>query len=297
MRDTILEGFERFLGQPAVKDFSLDLQACDDGPEKRNVLVTIEKREAIPVRALPFVLKWNHPMTVARELVRIGDKEFLEHPQYAYTWDERGTVALVLPRYWQALVATHERQPLKALSPVERLRRLPPAVFMWRKGFEKAFNQVLTGYPTPNLALRPSGFVFAYDLKAGDELWNAIMEGFDRHAAQAITVAQESALSTVAPARDSLHPDPVREPEVEPSGTLLEQRVERLRKWLASMEIPAEQWRSLGSLDYSLSSVYEELKNFPEFRSNSGRGEPITAGTFERKFWKEQKTAKISDDG
>lgn len=78
-----------------------------------NVVVQIadgEKvREAIPVRAIQFVLGWKQrhgAFTVVRELARIGTDDFpLDRPVLAQELDEQGRIKEVLPLYWKGLAA------------------------------------------------------------------------------------------------------------------------------------------------------------------------------------------------
>lgn len=71
------------------------------------------------------------------------------------------------------------------------MRRLPAGVFLWRDEFERAFNQILSGYPPQGLKLRPSGFAFIFDPQIEDVPRKVIMAGFGEFA----PVAFDSTLS------------------------------------------------------------------------------------------------------
>ena len=75
---------------------------------------------------------------------------------------------------------------------------------------------------------------------------------------------------------------------------VFERRKRTLREWLKAKEIPSNKWLRLGEFGLSLKSIYGELKDFPAFQSN---GAPLSFGTFERHFWKEQDVARISGGG
>lgn len=118
-----------------------------------NVIVTIEGREAIPVRAIPFLTDWEvmSPDVVADALT--GEDEF--NPQFkelrAYRFDD-DTIKVVNPNWW----ANFPARELKALSDRigqseishetgyddwrrDSLKLLPAGVFVWRDEFETCF--------------------------------------------------------------------------------------------------------------------------------------------------------------
>jgi hypothetical protein len=83
------------------------------------------------------------------------------------------------------------------------------------------------------------------------------------------------------------------------ADSCLARREKRLKKWLKSKGIPESQWCNLAGQErgYSMRSIYNELKEYPEFKSAAGQGSAISESTFNRKFWKEQNIAKILDGG
>ncbi len=86
-----------------------------------NVIVTIEGREAIPVRAIPFLTDWEvmSPDVVADALT--GEDEF--NPQFkelrAYRFDD-DTIKVVNPNWWANFPA---RELESVREEIEALRR------------------------------------------------------------------------------------------------------------------------------------------------------------------------------
>ena len=118
-----------------------------------NVVITIKGREAIPVRAIPYLTDWEvmSPDVVADALT--GEDEF--NPQFkelrAYRFDD-DTIKVVNPNWW----ANFPARELKALSDRigqseishetgyddwrrDSLKLLPAGVFVWRDEFETCF--------------------------------------------------------------------------------------------------------------------------------------------------------------
>ena len=163
----------------------------------RRVVVMIERREAIPVRALPFVLKWKHAMTVVRELARIGNRDFpISPPVLARTWNDHGAIVEVLPHYWKRLVQGRPSKPAQKLSPLDQVSTLPARIFLWRDEFERAFSLVLSGYPPPQLPLRPHGFAFVFEHQLDEDAYKVIMEGFEQFA---FSKQEDHSVAAIAP--------------------------------------------------------------------------------------------------
>lgn len=115
-----------------------------------NVIVMIEGREAVPVRAIPFVTgRMMAPDDVARALARTTHFDKLEEIK-AYHLSADG-VAAMLPKEWDVIVADLSilSDKLMATETIEQenypvWRReatllLPSACFLWRDEFEQAF--------------------------------------------------------------------------------------------------------------------------------------------------------------
>lgn len=67
----------------------------------------------------------------------------------------------------------------------------------------------------------------------------------------------------------------------------------RLRAWMIEQGVPERDWHCLAMHGHTRKSIYDAVKEFPEFQSQLGRGEAITLQVFEDKFWKRQTLAKI----
>lgn len=168
-----------------------------------NVIVTIEDREAIPVRAIPLLTDWKKisPDFVAR--IFAGDEKlFLHLPAFeslcAYQLNSNGSYVATEKRAWESWVlrslnacstrikeaqTNHEvgyqqwRQESWAL--------LPSGVFVWRDEFEAAYQSEYGPDSLRALANRESYDAKAYALNFSPEPWGlredwreVLMEGF-----------------------------------------------------------------------------------------------------------------------
>jgi hypothetical protein len=119
--------------------------------ERNDTIITIEGREAIPVRAIPFITGWlMSPDNIAASLANndLG-KKFKD--LFAYHLPSNGRPARLLPRDWDAIDADLEilfrpretngkvSQQKQAVWRQESIKLLPPGTFVWKDGFEQAF--------------------------------------------------------------------------------------------------------------------------------------------------------------
>lgn len=121
----------------------------------RTLLIDINGREALPVRAIPFVTGWI--VTPDRLVEALSESEQmcprLAHGLRAHKFDQDCTLTLVLPKEWDGFSAalTQLEDELKAAYAddesgyaVWRSRAafvLPAGVFVWRDEFEAAFHK------------------------------------------------------------------------------------------------------------------------------------------------------------
>lgn len=124
-----------------------------------NVIIKIEGREAIPVRALPLLAKWGtmHPQKIAGALGRLTDDEGRPlfdnlHDMNAF-YVEAGTVNLLEAHYWsdhiyrklQALSDTIKRSEITHETAhsewrVKALGVLPKDAFVWKDEYELIYD-------------------------------------------------------------------------------------------------------------------------------------------------------------
>jgi len=210
-----------------------------------NVVVTIDGREAIPVRAIPFMTGWTvSPDTLVDELRGSREMPKLRDPK-AYPLTERGPAKAMLPKEWDAVAAD-----IRALS--ERLRTeygsgkseveysawreqsircLPKAVLVWRDEFEASFQRGYNRYHWSIEAERDGDRDLTVNPVIPDNLCGAIMEGFERF----LTGAEAS----VAPPHCAEPPAPSdREPgqPLSAAQALLLKIVEELGKYAKDIE-------------------------------------------------------------
>lgn len=155
-----------------------------------NVIIKIDGREAIPVRAVPYVTGWiMSPDVVASSLAHTDKINRLEGiTAYHYSSED---IAQMLPKEWDAAEADLETlsNKLKATETMEQenyptwrreaIRMLLPGCFVWRAEFEAAFQD----------AYGPDRFSFLIERDGERELnftpfipldlRAVVMEGFD----------------------------------------------------------------------------------------------------------------------
>jgi len=114
-----------------------------------NVVVLIQGREAVPVRAIPFLTDWRElqPETIAR-LLSDDEEVYRPHKLLALRIDALGNLVEVPPRWWgekrREIKAISEE--IKAVQPGhesgrQRWRRdatraLPLGAFVWKADLE-----------------------------------------------------------------------------------------------------------------------------------------------------------------
>lgn len=124
-----------------------------------NILTHIKGREAIPARAIPFVLGWKRPRMVLQFL---ADDAKNGATVCAYRFNSQGAIEEVYPEYWIGLDS------------------LPPAVFFWRADLERFLTYWLSRIPPqPNIKKMPGGYAFNYTADIEDEERAAILQGFE----------------------------------------------------------------------------------------------------------------------
>jgi hypothetical protein len=106
-----------------------------------NVLVIIDRREAIPVRAIRYALWRNPPLPailpgpgfVARSLRDMGDRDRPTTTTVSAKIRKDGNIIDVLPGFWFTCVQRIEKAPNRKND-----SHLPAGVFLWREDFETA---------------------------------------------------------------------------------------------------------------------------------------------------------------
>jgi hypothetical protein len=128
-------------------------------------IVLIDGREAVPVRALPFVTGWSlSPDMLAMDMAK-RSKAFLNRKTNlrAYQYDADGTCAPINPSEWEQIIIELEALALRVRRATgerdagtyatwreESPSCLPKACFVWRNEFESVFNQGLTSAGSPD---------------------------------------------------------------------------------------------------------------------------------------------------
>jgi hypothetical protein len=155
-----------------------------------DVIVIIEGREAIPVRALPYVTGWTmSPDVVANSLARTAAFDRLEGVK-AYHLSAHG-VAPMLPKEWDGIEADLAilTDKLKATETIdqenypawrrEAITLLPPACFAWRDEFEPAFLRAYSPQRYHMLEEREGDRELNFMPRVPADLAAVVMEGFE----------------------------------------------------------------------------------------------------------------------
>lgn len=206
-----------------------------------NVIVSIEGREAIPVRAIPLLTDWEvlSPDVCANAFA--GDEDSAQHFEGLATFrlNGDGECTSIAPREWEnwtvrELTVCSERITAEQLSHDtgyhqwrrESIAILPAGVFVWRDAFEAAYQ--LEYGPKSSLAeaSKQSYQADAYNLNFNPEHgpredWRElVMQGFEQLAASASTANASAPVvanntTAIPPTPDSAAPtnvplDPAR---------------------------------------------------------------------------------------
>lgn len=162
-----------------------------------NVVVVIEGREAIPVRALPYVTGWTmSPDVVAQSLARTTFFDRLKGVK-AYHLSSQG-VAPMLPKEWDGIEAdlailTDKLMATQTIDQEnypawrrESIPLLPPACFVWRDEFEPTFQRAHSPQRYHTLKKEREGDrELNFMPRIPPELAAVVMEGFAETAEQA----------------------------------------------------------------------------------------------------------------
>jgi hypothetical protein len=123
------------------------------------VTITINGREAIPVRAIPLMTNWNLNAQQLAEALNFDDLFFREkketQPLSSYHLPDGVNPSRVLPAFWSRIRTLIDNLELQLDAEVEETQKdnyqawvdesillLPPGVFVWRDEFEAAFATV-----------------------------------------------------------------------------------------------------------------------------------------------------------
>ena len=162
-------------------------------------VVIVCKREAIPIRAIPFITDWIpelNPLRIAEHLRDNGRGSFFSS-LFAYEL-EKGIPKKFLPKKWQ-----HVIDSLRGLSSELLIKYpdgtdsynfgysewkrkspelLPPGVFMWRDEFESRYAKNITNaYRFPDLddlAPKEGDLDLDYDAEIPKDVLASVMDGF-----------------------------------------------------------------------------------------------------------------------
>lgn len=159
-----------------------------------NTIIQISARDAIPVRALPYVTGWMmSPDVVAKTLAHSDHWTTKLMDMYAFNLTDKGIYAKMLPKEWDGIMA--ELESLSNMYQMDEAyeggnyvawRRdsiplLPPACFVWKDEFEKAFE---TAYSEKKLILideRSGERELNFSPMMPEKLQSAVMQGFEKY--------------------------------------------------------------------------------------------------------------------
>lgn len=163
------------------------------------VTVSIDGREAIPIRAIPFVTggkitadlvtsifahtdQWESRRNGMAPYHLSGNVQY--SPMLPKEWDriELG-FKLLLKKFEAAQKIDSEHHPIQELDSIPVL---PPACFVWKDDFEKAFHDAYSARNYEILNERPGDRELNFSPYIPHDLQEAVMEGFS-HTEEAVT--------------------------------------------------------------------------------------------------------------
>lgn len=175
-----------------------------------NCIVKIDGREAVPVRAIPFVTGWKlSPDVVARGLACDDPVGRLEEIR-AHHIASDGSHGEMLPKEWDGVVAALRAlsDTLKADEKVERASypvwreqsplKLPSRCFVWKNEFERAAIRAMNARYDPD-GKRPGDNELNFSPRIPEGLAEVVLEGMPKPpSVQRATITDSSLLATIA---------------------------------------------------------------------------------------------------
>ena len=173
-----------------------------------NVILIIDGREAIPIRALPYVTGWTmSPDVVAKTFAHADHWTTKLMNMHAFHFSNHNYAAM-LPKEWDGVLAD-----LVSLSNMLQMdeeleggnysawRRdsiplLPPACFMWKDEFEKAFKQAYSKEKLFLMDERVGDRDLNFSPLVPETLQDKVMQGFDLPKVSDVKTSMEKSLST-----------------------------------------------------------------------------------------------------
>ena len=156
------------------------------------IIIQVSNREAIPIRAIPFVTGWMmSPDVVAKAFAHTDSWVTKLVEVYAFNLSDDGSYAQTLPKEWDGIIAE-----LESLSNMYQMdesyeggnyvawRRdsvplLPPACFVWKDEFEKAFEMAYSEKKLILIDERLGDRELNFSPLIPKKLQGVVMEGFE----------------------------------------------------------------------------------------------------------------------
>lgn len=173
------------------------------------VEVVIDGREAIPVRAIPFVAGWMlSPDVVAMTFAKTDHWVTRLDGVAAYYLSADGKYSPMLAKEWDGIEADLQilSDKLKSTEEVEQenypvwrqqsIRRLPAGCFVWRNEFEKAFRRSYSTDRYTILDERPGDRELNFSPMIPPELREIVAEGFTMSVEIAAPSSAEKPMTT-----------------------------------------------------------------------------------------------------
>lgn len=155
-----------------------------------NVVITVEGREAIPVRAIPFVTGWMvSPDVVAESFARTDKWVTSLNDLVSFSISPDGSISPMLPKEWDGIEADLEllSDILKAQETIpgsgypewrrHSIPLLPSHTFVWRDQFEQAFKRAYGPGGMLLLDERPGDRELNFSPRIPSDLIPAVFEG------------------------------------------------------------------------------------------------------------------------
>jgi hypothetical protein len=166
-----------------------------------SLLVQVAGRDALPVRAIPYVTGWcMSPDDVAKQLAQVTGEPFARLRTTLAYFLNGGTPRKMLPKEWDRYVATldgleagirakHKDDALGySVWLTEAAAKLPAGVFVWRDEFEKDYQRDFSPDALTMTRERPGERELTYAPMLEDELRTMVLAGFTSAAGTAYPI-------------------------------------------------------------------------------------------------------------
>lgn len=159
-----------------------------------NTIIQISGREAIPIRAIPFVTGWLMSPDVVAKLYAHTDSWITKLVEvYAFNLSDDGSYVQTLPKEWDGVIADLESLSNRikidesyeggsyAAWRSDSATLLPPGCFVWKDEFKKVFAKAYSKNKLTLIDERLGERELNFSPMVLEKLQTAVMQGFEKY--------------------------------------------------------------------------------------------------------------------